>query len=260
MFKKITPRTWIIAVVVLAAAAVAILSYQAAASGVVTVSGNTASAENQPGWMFNRAVPNPTPYEFNLTTHTLGLGALYVGPAANAADVFIAELFPGQPLVSDFTSFSYDFMIGAGGDESDLNQISVSVYANIDASTNNYDCRFDYSPVSGGNNSFTKHVVYPGIAPMSVIKGSDRLGECPQTLDAMPEGSHIRVIALTLGNTGTDDTGLDAYFDNVELVVGSDATTYNFEAAPRTQADCADKKWQQYNFRNQGQCIKAVGK
>lgn len=260
MFKKVTPRTWIIAVVVLAAAAVAILSYRAAASGVVTVSGDTASAENQPGWMFNRSVANPTPYEFNLTAHTLGLGALYVGPAANASDVFIAELFPGQPLVSDFSSFSYDFMIGTGGSESDIDQIVVSVFTNIDASTNSFDCRFDYSPVSGGTASFEKHTVYPGIAPSAVVKGSDRLGDCPQTLDGMPEGSHIRVIALTVGNTGTDDSGLDVYFDNAEYATAEGATTYNFEAAPRTQADCADKKWQQYNFRNQGQCIKAIGK
>jgi hypothetical protein len=260
MLKKITPRMWVIGVVVLVAAALAVLSYRVAAAGTLLVSGNTSAGENQPGWMFNRGVSEATPYSFTFNAHSLGLGSLYVGPSANANDVFQAELFPGKVLVSDFNSFSYDFVLGQGGDSADADQFVTRVYANIDDSANNFDCRYDYAARTASQTSFVKPIVFPGMAPSFIEKGSDRIAECPPLLEGMPEGSHIRAVALTMGTVGNDDTGLDAYFDNVELVVASDPTSYNFEAAPRTQADCAEKKWQQYKFRNQGQCLKFVDK
>ena len=98
------------------------------------------------------------------------------------------------------------------------------------------------------------------MAPTSIDKSAERADACPPTLDGMPAGSYVRVLALTMGDNDIDDTGLSAYFDNVEVVLAGDATTYNFEASPRTQDDCAAKKWQQYKFRNQGQCLKFVDK
>lgn len=74
----------------------------------------------------------------------------------------------------------------------------------------------------------------------------------------MPAGSHIRAIALNVGDTTDADMGLDAYIDNVELALVGDATTFNFEPRPRTKEDCSGDKWKQYRFRNQGQCVKSI--
>lgn len=257
--KKITPRIWIAIIVLLAALALAILSYRVAAAGTFIVSGNTASSENQPGWMFNRSVSNPTPFAFTFEAHSQGLGALHVGPVQSQEQSFVAELFTPNTKVSDFQSITFDIMIGQGGASSDTDQFVVSVFANTTNDTNEYDCRFDYKVSSVSQGSFSKPYIFANKAPDDIKVGS-RVSECPATLDAMSAGSYIRAVSISMGDTNSDDTGLDAYFDNFELLVAGDATYYNFEPAPQTRDDCAGKLWEQYKFRNQGQCLKYVDK
>lgn len=259
--QKITPRNWILIVVFLMASAVAILSYRATAAGTITITGNTAAAENQPGWMFNRNVENPAPYTFNFDVHSLGIGGLFVGPVTDVdTNKFVAEYFPGTLKTSDVRSISYDYMLGSQRPDTDAQFITLSVLANIDDSTNDFDCRYDYVAVSGPVGSFVKPVVFAEMAPSSVTKHGDRVATCAPTLSSMPEGSYVRVITLTVGNDTAADAGLTAYFDNVEISLLNDTTNFNFEPAPKTPDDCAGKKWQQYNFRNQGQCQQYVTK
>ena len=52
-------------------------------TNTVTVRGNTAAGENQPGWMFNRDVSTATPFEFKPGNASIGSGGLYVSPIAN---------------------------------------------------------------------------------------------------------------------------------------------------------------------------------
>ncbi|MEO2108252.1 MAG: hypothetical protein ABGZ36_21760, partial [Actinomycetota bacterium] len=70
-----------------------------AATTTVEVFGDTASAENDPGWMFNRDPSTATPYEFTLDEASIGAGSVYIEPiGTNASDKFIAELFVLKPI------------------------------------------------------------------------------------------------------------------------------------------------------------------
>lgn len=262
--QKVTPRTWVVIVVILMAVAVAILSFNVAASGTVVVSGSTSTGENVPGWMFNRALSNPAPYAFSFEVPILSLGSLKVGPLADT-NQFIAEFFTGQLPTSEFKTLKYSYILGAGRTSTDNQFVTVSVYTNIDASTNDFDCRFDYVATNASSVNFVPQSVDAGLPGLPTVKNGTRLtGDCPDLIERMPAGSYVRAIKLTVGsNDSTADAGLTAYFDNVEMTFGIDpsgVTVYNFEPAPRTRDDCAGKKWQQYKFSNQGQCQKFVDK
>ncbi len=253
----------------LAIAAAFVISLDVTAEGTELVSGNTSTGENQPGWMFNRDVNTATALAFTHEKASLGIGSLYAGPITNTnynqvpgnnpnSDKFVAEYFPTSLAVSDFRSFSYDYLIGAGGETDDVGKFYVNIYANIDDSDNYYDCRFDYVAKVGSKEFFTKVVIYGQDAPSFVAESTSARATCPQTLEQMPEGSYIRAIALNMGDTTDSDTGLDAYFDNVEVAQKTDFTVFNFEPRPRTKADCSGDGWKQYRFKNQGQCMKSL--
>lgn len=263
--QKVTPRTWIVLVVILMAIAVAILSFNVAASGTITVSGDTAASENQPGWMFNRSLSNPAPYTFSFEVPIVSLGSLKVGPLTDS-NQFVAEFFTGQLPASEFKTFKYSYILGSGRSSTDNQFVTVSVYTNVDNTTNGFDCRFDYTAKTGSTATFANESIDASMPPtVPTVKNGTRLtGDCPDLIERMPQGSFVRAIKLTVGsNDSTADSGLTAYFDNVEVTYGTDPagiTVYNFEPAPRTMDDCAGKKWQQYKFRNQGQCQKYVDK
>ena len=268
---KITPRTWIFIIVGLMAVAVAVLSFRAAASGTVTVSGNTAVGENQPGWLFNRDLATAAPYAFTFDAHSIGLGALKVGPITNTnfgsvtgndpnRDKFVAEFFPGKVLTSDLKSISYDYMLDSSRTVEDARFVTMSVYINVDDSNNDFDCRYDYVAQNGSNAAFIKPNIFMSTPPNTVTKNGNRIAECAPTPDSMKDGSYVRVIKFSVGDDTADDTGVIAYFDNIEIVMTNDITVYNFEASPRSMQDCDGKKWMQYNFKNQGQCQQFVTK
>ena len=237
-----------------------------AASGVVIVSGDTAAAENEIGWMLNRDPETATAVSFVSGVGNFGTGSLYAGPITNTNfnnivdndpnnDKFVAEYFPGNVPVANFNSFSYDAKIETEGAS---NLIYLNIYTNIDASDNFFDCRYDYVFTTVSTASFNKHVVYPGIAPSAIQKRGDRITACPAVLEDMPASSTIRAIALNMGDTTASDTGLSAYFDNVEVIFNNEATYFNFEPLPQTKEDCQKDGWARYGFKNQGQCMKSI--
>ncbi len=237
-----------------------------AAAGIYTITGNTAAAENQIGWLFNRVPETSTSYSFVPGVGNLGNGALGAGPITTTNfsdavgnspnnDQFIAEYYTGNTLVSQLGSFSYDAKLGAG---IPATMFKLSVYSNIDASNNPFDCRYDYAFETVNDIGFSKHVVYPGIAPLSIEHAGDRIEDCPPVLADMPAGSTIRAFAIRMGDETAADAGLIGYFDNVEFVSNGDATYYNFEPLPKVKEDCQNDKWKTYGFRNQGQCVKSL--
>lgn len=273
--KAITAKVWILSAVALSMLAVAILSWQVAAAGITVVAGNTSAGENQPGWYFSRDLTTYTPYTFTNVERTFGSGSLYAGPITNtnsgnftydipdnspANDMFVAEYFPETLPVAEFQSFSYDMKIGSGGDASKANLFGLSIYATIDDSDYDYDCRYDYVVENGSTEYFLKQVIMSGSSATNVEQNGDRITFCPSVLSAMPAGSYVRVFTITMGDLTLDDTGLDGYFDNVELIAWGEATTFDFENGPQTKSDCQGKDWELYGFRNQGQCIKYVDK
>lgn len=238
-----------------AIAAAFVVSLNVTAEGTMLVSGNTSVAENQEGWMFNRDTTSL--YTFIHDKASLGIGSLYVGPIGASAEMFTAEYFPQSLPVSSFHSFSYDFLMGAGAEETDLQFFQARIFANIDDSNNYFDCRYDYVAKAGSKEFFTKSVLFAQDAPLNVVTADPARTTCPPTLEMMPVGSHIRAIALSVGDETDADSGLDAYFDNVEVALKSDFTVFNFEPRPRTKEDCQGDKWKLYRFKNQGQCMKS---
>lgn len=210
-----------------------------AADSTVVVSGNTAAAENQPGWLFNRDVTTATPFEFNNDQHSLGMGSLYVLPiGATAADKFIGENFVNTPI-ADVNTISYDFMIGSGGSDTQEEQFYMNVYANFGVSDDLkfYDCRYSVVPTVGSTAGFTTVTFDPTQAYPVTTRGGASASPftCPPVpadMNQLSDGSNIRMFALNLGDTSTSDTGLNGYFDNVVVNTDGGVTTYDFEQEP----------------------------
>ena len=237
-------------------------------NNVIVVQSNTASGENQPGWLFNRDVSTSTPFEFNSVKHSIGLGSLYVKPiAANPSDKFIAENFLRTP-VADVSSIAYDFLIAGNGTTASANQFYLNVYTTIDNSTRFYDCRYDYVPTTGSTSNFTTATFNATDIPVLVTRRGTAdpatPTPCPTTLAGMPAGSYIRAFSISVGDTSASDTGLAGYLDKVVVAKTSGTTTYDFEptVGPPTNKDqCKNDGWKTFNnpsFKNEGKCIDYV--
>lgn len=210
----------------------------------VDVTGNTAAAQNETGWMFGRDITTATPFSFTEAQASIGIGSLYVGPITNTnfggvpannpdKDKFIAEYFPDTLAVADFDGLDYDFRIGAGGDVADANQFYVNVYTNTADNNDFYDCRYDYAVTAASVGVFNTVSIDPSDTPTNVAtRGTSEVNPCPTTLAAMPAGSHIRAFAINVGDTSASDAGLDAYLDKVVLDTTSLITTFDFEPIP----------------------------
>ena len=131
----------------------------------------------------------------------------------------------------------------------------LNVYATIDDSAEFYDCRFDYIPVIGSTTAFTTASFAATDAAIVTKRGARFVGPCPATLAGMPAGSHVRAIALNIGDTGISDNGLVGYLDNVQIATTSETTTYDFEASPANTDACKKGGWEAYGFPNQGACV-----
>lgn len=213
---------------------VTLLAQQASALATVeTVSGNTYDVGTGKGWLFAFNPTNATPYNFTGFESSNGDGSLYVQPiSATPAKKFIADNSI-LTAVTDLTSLGYDFKIAGSGTAASSNQFYVNVYANIDNSTNFFDCRYDYVATSGSTTDFTTHTINTSDAPVSVTKRGVRIASCPATLNDMPAGSYVRSFALNVGDTTASDTGLAAYLDSVTVTTLSDTVvTYDFEPVP----------------------------
>jgi hypothetical protein len=246
-------------------AAMLTASPAAAADQTVKVSGNTSAGENQPGWLFNRDASTSTPYEFNADAASTGFGSLYVLPiGANASDKFIGEFFPddADQAIADVESFSYDFQIGSGGAATDANEFYLNVYANFGVSDDDkfYDCRYNVVPTTGSTSGFTTVTFDPTQAYPVTTRGGGSASPftCPAVpadMDGLSPGSNIRVFALNVGDTSTNDVGLDGYLDNVVFDANGTSTAYDFEPTPATKDDCKKGGYATYGFKNQGECV-----
>jgi hypothetical protein len=213
----------------------------------VVVNSNTATGENQPGWMFGRDVANATPFAFDDTDARIGDGALHVLPiGATPAQKFIGEYFFLDAL-ADLETFSVDFKIGAGGDSSDANQVYFNVYANFGVSpvTKFYDCRYDVVATVGSTGSYTTLTFDPTQSYPVTTRGGASASPfaCPSVpadMDTLSASSSIRAIAINLGDTSASDVGLDGYFDKAVVVATDDVlrerrtTTFDFEPTAPT--------------------------
>ena len=254
-------------------AAIAALVVSAAAGiahadTTVRVSGNTAAAENMPGWMFNRDPGTATPFEFNLAAASVGFGSLYVLPIANDAnpgivshdgnkDKFIGELFLGTTVARTGT-MSFDFKLGAGVDVSKASQFYWNVYANYATSsaTKFYDCRYSVTAASGSAAMFTTVVFDPAVAaPVTTRTGS---AICPEKLAEMGPNAVVRAAVINVGDTSASDAGVGGYLDRVVVNVDGSATTYDFDVPLQVKDQCKSGGWEAFGFANQGDCVSSL--
>ncbi len=247
--------------VLFVAVLVCLFSAPRADAETIIVSGDTSAGENQPGWMFNRDPGTSSPYKFTLEKSSIGLGSLYVLPiGATPADKFIAELFLLMP-VAELNYLSYDFLIGAGGVAADRVHFYLNVYMTFGESDplKFYDCRYNIVPTEGSTSVF-KTVKFDPQSAYSVTTRPTSPFPCPATpadMDILSPGSRIRVIAINVGDTSASDFGLDGYLDNVEINTVYGTTTYDFD--PNKEM-CKKGGWQDFGFRNQGQCVSHFAK
>lgn len=240
------------------------------AATTVVVMGDTATGENQPGWLFNRDVSTSTPYEFNTDAPSIGVGSLYVLPiGATPANKFIAENFINAPI-ADVNSISYDFLIGSGGDANDEEQFYMNVYANFGESADDkfYDCRYNIVPTVGSTTDFTTVVFDPTQSYPVTTRGGASASPypCPAVpadMNLLSAGSNIRAFALNVGDTSASDVGIDGYLDNVVTNTSVGEVIYDFEPAltPVTKMECKNGGWMNFNspvFKNQGECVRYI--
>lgn len=208
-------------------------------TNTVTVRGNTAAGENQPGWMFNRDVSTATPFEFKPGNASIGSGGLYVSPIANdftgtcssstpapmpGCDKFIGEYFY-LDSVDSFNSMSYDFKIAGSGTNASAGQFYANVYISNTNSPYHYkDCKLDFVPSVGSASGYTTYTFDKDTVATKVSGTNCGTG----TKLADFAGQYIRMIAINVGDTSSNDAGLAGYYDNV-VVNGTSSNTFDFE-------------------------------
>lgn len=212
------------------------------AAGTQTITGNTSSGENDPGWYFNRDITTTTPYEFNTDTAKIGSGSLFVPSisGAPASNKFIGENFLVTP-VSNVNSISFDFKLASGSNVADGQHFYMNVYANFAASDDLkfYDCRYNVIGTVGSTSSWTTMTFNPATAHNVTTRtgGSASPYTCPTVPNDMDTiggvGSNIRAIAISVGDTSSSDAGVSGYLDNVVYNLDSNGiTVYDFEPVP----------------------------
>lgn len=229
--------------------------------GVATASADTVrvDANGVGGWQFNRDASTTTPYAFSTAAEHIGAGSLFVPPITNTvngnSDKFIAEL-PVGTLTSDFSSLSYWFNVASAG-ATDYKQFYLNVYTTAPTSPPDkfYDCRFDFVPGGGAQNTWTNNAGTATGTPTAVAQRNTSPITCPATIAGMPAGSLVRGIALSVGDTSASDTGVSGYYDDVTLTTAAGSTTYDFEATPSNKDDCKKGGFASFGFANQGQCV-----
>jgi hypothetical protein len=203
-----------------------------APTSTVTVNGDTAAAENSPGWLFNRDATTATPFNMSGSVASTDTGSLFVQPiGANPSDKFVGELFLSNQQIADTNSISYDFNV-ASGNATAYKQFYANVYANYGTSAPDkyYDCRYNVVPSAVVNGVFSTVT----FEPSSDYNVSTRSGSapCPASPADMGTGATIRAFVINVGDTTTVDTGVSGYFDNVIVNTTSSIIAYDFEPLP----------------------------
>lgn len=246
-------RKSILTMLIGAVAAISLVTATTANAATTTV---RVDESGDAGWTFNPDPNNATPYEFTTDEHSIGAGSLFVEPISTTpAHKFIGALALGVP-VADVSSISYDFLIAGNGTLADANEFYLNVYTNLPESSTFYDCRFDYTPLTGSTTDWTTATFSSTDIPTLVAPRGGAL--CPATLAGMPEGSTVSAIVINVGDTGPTDAGLAGYYDNVVVELISGTTVYDFEASPGSRDECKKGGWETFGFMNQGDCVQFV--
>lgn len=216
------------------------------------------------GWTYNPDPANATPAGFATDEASIGIGSLHAAPITNGtnAQKFILTYVPGSEiLIEDLEQFSIDFLIDDEG-LSKVNQFYVNLYTFAPAPSDGtyYDCRFDFVATSGSTTEWTQLGFASGDTATAV---ADQWagGVCPTSPEGMPAGSTVFFIAVNIGDTSGNDTGVGGYFDNANLTVAGSTTTFDFEPSIN---DCKNNGWQSLkkpdgsSFKNQGDCIQYI--
>jgi len=209
----------------------------------IIVTEDTATGENQPGWLFNRDTSTQSPYEFVAGVASIGTGSLFIEPITNTlngnSDKFIGELFLLTDI-ADINSITYDFQIDAP-DATVEEHFYMSVYANfgVSSDTKFYDCRYSVVPTVGSDGSFTTVTFDPSLT-YPVTQHGTSPAVCPASPAAMGADAHIRAISLNVGDTSGSDTGISGYLDKVVVSTDSMITTYDFEPEPEASSEATN--------------------
>ena len=227
----------LVTVVSLAALVPFVLSQQADATpvaGSYTITGDTAAAENNPGWMFNRDPDNATPVTFMGGNASTGIGALKVEPlsSTDADRKFIGEHFIFTPI-ADLDAISVDYKLGPA---TNSNQVYFNVYANFASSAADkyYDCKYDVVASAGSTSAYNTLTFNPDASYTVTTRGSSphACPSVPSDMETLEPGSTIRMYSINLGDTSLNDAGMTAYFDNAVVQTTAGAAVYNFEPVP----------------------------
>jgi hypothetical protein len=212
-------------------------------SETIVVNSNTASGENQPGWLFGRDLSTATPFAFSAGNAKIGSGSLAVAPIVNTtnSDKFIAEYF-FLNTIDSLKSFTADFLLNASTSPAAANQFYLNVYANFGTSspTKFYDCRYDVVATVASVSGYTTITFDPTVAYPVTTRGGASASPfacpaIPADMDTLSSGSVIRAIAINIGDTSGSDTGVGGYLDNVVVKTENDTllqkmtTTFDFE-------------------------------
>jgi hypothetical protein len=228
-----------------------VLFKEASAVGTTTeiVTGNTSSAENSPGWMFNRDSSTATPYSFYGGNASVGGGSISVAPiAATPANKFVAEHFVQKPI-SELTHVSVDYKLGAA---TDPDHVYFNVYANYGGSsaTKFYDCRYTHVASTGNTAAFSTLTFT--MDDMYQVRTAAGSAACPDKPVDMGADATIRAYSFNLGDTTASDVGMSAYFDRAVLGATTGDTVYDFEPVPvdTSSTKFLDEKYVRENNSN----------
>lgn len=201
-------------------------------TSTVIVSGDTASGENQPGWLFDRDQKTSTPYEFNTDDASIGNGSIYVPPISgdNPKNKFIAEHFLHAPI-AEVKSISYDFKIGKNGTPADAKHFYMNAYVNFNGDASEYGhCVYNIVPTAA---SGWTTVTFDPNNSYDVRTRNTAPAACPASPSQI-SGGMLRMFALNVGDSSTEDAGLDGHLDKVVVDRVSSVITYDFE--PKTES------------------------
>lgn len=182
-------------------------------------------------WVFNDEPPNVTPAAYTTDEASTGLGSLHVPSITNDTgnvEKFILRYVPPTEVVLDaFDGFSIDFLVDAAGSNTNPNQFYVNLYALTPDPDDGgwYDCRFDFVASAGSTSSWTPLAF--DAASVATAVGDKLGGGCPTRIEGLPTGSTMLFLSVNLGDTSANDTGSGGYFDNAQLGMAGDTTTWD---------------------------------
>lgn len=183
----------------------------------------TVTPSNLNGWVL-APYGSDVPIEFVSGIASIGSGSIQFGPLSplDPNNKFIMYA-PYLGSATDFLGISYDFYVGS----LNASHFYLNIYTDDGnpATTNWYDCRFDYVPTGAlGWNTFN---VTGTTAPTVVTAKGGAV--CPATFGGLIGSDTIFRVAINGGQSNATDPNLTGGFDNIIIATNTDTTTYDFE-------------------------------